>query len=144
MIDEQNFFAQLCRIEKAIEFIKNNSDLKETVEHAKYLQTSLSRFGTLADLAKHMEVIRKYIYVTKQMFTLEEAADYLGVSKSYVNHMSANHEIRTYKPEKSRRVYIDRDDLNAWIKRWTFEPITEIKGLGLLKAEELNRKHKLG
>lgn len=142
MMDPQQFFNTLSQIEASIDFIRNTRDIKDMVEQAKYLQTTMARFGTLSDLLKELDVIREYIYVTKQLLTIDEAAHYLGVSKSYVYRMSCEHEITTYKP-KGRLVYIDRDELNEWIKRYKFEPITKIKGLGLLKADELNKKHKL-
>ena len=143
MMDPQEFFNTLQQIEITRDFIRNTRDIKDIAEQVKYLQTTMSKFGTLTDLMKTLDVIKKYIYVGKEFYSLDEAADYLSVSKGYVYHMSSNNEIRTYKP-KGRLIYIARDDLNEWIRTHKFESMSKIKGVGLIRATELNEKNKLG
>ena len=48
--------------------------------------------------------------------TLEEAADYLGLSKSYLYKLTSANKIPHYKPQ-GKRVYFAKDELNTWLLR---------------------------
>lgn len=65
--------------------------------------------------------LKRYAMVgAKKMLTAEEAAFYLGVKTTWVYQLIAAREIPHYKPN-GRRVYFDRDDLDAWLKRCKVE-----------------------
>ena len=51
----------------------------------------------------------------QQMLTIEEAAKYLSLSKHTVYKMTAEHQIRFYKPS-GKRIYFDVADLTEWMK----------------------------
>ena len=48
--------------------------------------------------------------------TLEEAADYLGFSKSYLYKLTSANKIPHYKPQ-GKRVYFAKGELNTWLYR---------------------------
>ena len=48
--------------------------------------------------------------------TLEEAADYLGLSKSYLYKLTSAHKIPHYKPQ-GKRLYFSKCELNTWLLR---------------------------
>ena len=48
--------------------------------------------------------------------TLEEAADYLGLSKSYIYKLTCSARIPHYKPQ-GKRVYFAKCELNNWLLR---------------------------
>ena len=50
-----------------------------------------------------------------QMLTIEEAAKYLSLSKHTIYKMTAEHQIRFYKPS-GKRIYFDVADLTEWMK----------------------------
>ena len=53
--------------------------------------------------------------IKKRLFTVEEAAVYLGRTKEGVQHMIAAAKLTTVKLD--RRVFLDRKDLDAMIER---------------------------
>lgn len=142
MMNYEEFFHMLKDIENAVSLINNSQNISDMVKDIKYMQTTMSKFGTLKDIIQHMDFLRHNIYVSKEFYSLDEAAEYLCVSKSYMYRMSCNNEIDLYKP-KGRLIYIKRDDLNKWIERNKIESTDKIKGYGLIKAAELNRNNKL-
>lgn len=50
-----------------------------------------------------------------KMLTIDEAAKYLSISKHTVYKMTAEHQVRFYKPS-GKRIYFDVEDLNEWMK----------------------------
>ncbi len=48
--------------------------------------------------------------------TLEEAADYLGLSKSTLYKLTSANKIPHYKPQ-GKRVYFAKSELNTWLLR---------------------------
>jgi len=61
------------------------------------------------------EVVKGTIFCTKTMLTADEAAAYLGVSKSYVYRLTSRNEIPFYKP-MGKVCYFDRKELEEWIR----------------------------
>ncbi len=51
----------------------------------------------------------------KEMMTLDEAAEYLGASKSLLYKMTASRGLTHYKPN-GRVIYIDRKDLDELLR----------------------------
>lgn len=54
--------------------------------------------------------------MTKKMLTLEEAARYLGVSKSNLYQLIHRRAIPHYKPN-GKMVYFNRLELDKWLQR---------------------------
>ena len=48
--------------------------------------------------------------------TLEEAADYLGFSKSYLYKLTSANKIPHYKPQ-GKRLYFAKSELDKWLLR---------------------------
>lgn len=53
---------------------------------------------------------------TKEVLTSQEAANYMGVSMSYLYKLTMRHEIPHYKP-CGKMVYFNRTELVAWLQR---------------------------
>jgi excisionase family DNA binding protein len=53
--------------------------------------------------------------VRQRLFTVEDAAHYLGRTKKAVQHLIASGKLPTVKAD--RRVFLDRKDLDEWIER---------------------------
>ena len=53
--------------------------------------------------------------VQQRLFTVEDAALYLGRTKKGVQHLIAAGKLPTVKSD--RRVFLDRKDLDEWIER---------------------------
>ena len=82
------------------------------------LNTILNAFSDLI-AAKSSErlaaSVREDGKVRPRLFTVEDAALYLGRTKKAVQHMIASGKLPTVKAD--RRVFLDRKDLDEWIER---------------------------
>ena len=58
--------------------------------------------------------------------TLEEAADYLGLSKSYLYKLTSAKRIAHFKPQ-GKRVYFAKGELNSWLRRNPVKTISKIE-----------------
>ena len=56
------------------------------------------------------------IFTTKEILTSEEAAMYLGISKSYLYKLTMRQQIPHYKP-MGKMCYFNRAELEAWLQR---------------------------
>ena len=69
-------------------------------------------------IKKEFEVIKKMITamqtVIKRFYSLEEAAEYLGVSKSTLYKHTAGGQIAFYKPN-GKLITFSKDDLDKWV-----------------------------
>ena len=53
---------------------------------------------------------------TKELLTIEETAQYLGISKSYLYKLTSRGAIPHYKPF-GKMVYFNRKELVKWLQR---------------------------
>ena len=57
--------------------------------------------------------------VRPRLLTVEDSAIYIGRTKKAVQHLIASFKLRTVKSD--RRVFLDRDDLDEWIRSYNEE-----------------------
>lgn len=62
------------------------------------------------------DIATKIIFCTKEVLTADEAAKYMGVSKSYLYKLTGKQEIPHYKP-MGKMCYFNRQELEAWLQR---------------------------
>lgn len=55
------------------------------------------------------------IFCTKEVLTSDEAARYMGVSKSYLYKLTMNQQIPHYKP-MGKMCYFNRQELEQWLQ----------------------------
>ena len=55
------------------------------------------------------------IFCTKEVLTSDEAAKYLGISKSYLYKLTMQQKIPHYKP-MGKMCYFNRQELEAWLQ----------------------------
>ena len=55
------------------------------------------------------------IFCTKEVLTSDEAAKYLGISKSYLYKLTLQQKIPHYKP-MGKMCYFNRQELEAWLQ----------------------------
>lgn len=67
-------------------------------------------------LAKRVEVLENTLSAGKEVLTLEEAARFMGVTKSSLYKMTHEHTIPYYKPN-GKMVYFEKTELLTWIRR---------------------------
>lgn len=62
------------------------------------------------------KVIKKQIISSKEFFTLEEASEYLQLSKSCLYKMTSKKQITFYNPG-GKKIYFKKEDLLEWISK---------------------------
>ena len=55
------------------------------------------------------------IFCTKEVLTSDEAAKYMGVSKSYLYKLTMKQQIPHFKP-KGKMCYFNRQELEQWLQ----------------------------
>lgn len=60
-------------------------------------------------------VVNKTLFCTKEVLTSDEAAMYMGISKSYLYKLTMRKEIPHYKP-MGKVVYFNRAELEQWLQ----------------------------
>lgn len=75
---------------------------------------------------EHVEVlIKRQNILNKEILTLEEAAEFLQLSKSCIYKMTSNKEIPYYIPG-GKKIYFRRTELESWVTTSRQTPIIEI------------------
>lgn len=70
-------------------------------------------------------VIENMTFCTKEVLTSDEAAKYLGVSKSYLYKLTMRQQIPHYKP-MGKMCYFNRAELETWLQSNRIATTTEI------------------
>jgi excisionase family DNA binding protein len=70
-------------------------------------------------------VIKRQTILSKEVLTLEEAAEHLQLSKSCIYKMTSNKEIPFYTPG-GKKIYFRRTELEQWILNSRVVPSVEI------------------
>ena len=78
-----------------------------------------------------LQFMKSCMLQNKQFLTLEEFCNYVGISKNYAYHLTANKLIRHFKP-KGKLIYIDKSDADAFIRQ------NEVKTATALQAQSTN------
>jgi len=71
----------------------------------------LNRIETLLDIGEQTEK-----YLMKEMLTVVDAADFMGISKSTLYKMSFNRDLPVYKPTGGR-IYFKREDIVNYLQQ---------------------------
>lgn len=131
----------LRRFENVIEFINSRKDIEEIANRVNKIYYFVTRFGSLEKLTEHMKMIEKYIYVGKEIFTVEEAAAYLGVSTSFIYRLTSGKQINVLRPS-GKLLFIDREELLNWVRKFEQLSDEELENLTSRKINERNYSHK--
>ncbi|MDL2224442.1 helix-turn-helix domain-containing protein [Bacteroidales bacterium OttesenSCG-928-M06] len=70
-------------------------------------------------------VIDKTLFCTKEVLTTDEAAKYMGISRSYLYKLTSRKEIPHYKP-MGKVCYFNRSELECWLQCNRVATATEI------------------
>lgn len=111
------FIENVQRLEEMARFISKigSVSLEEAVERVKTISDFIATYGDIAPMLEHLKEIEAKMYMFKEMMTLDEAAGYIGSSKSLLYKMTANRGITHYKPN-GRVIYFDRKDLDELLR----------------------------
>lgn len=110
-----DFFSTIERLEELKDIVAKLDDLELLYQKVHSMEIFLNRFKKLGDLIMHLQKIEKSTYMLKEFLHMDEAAQYLGITKGCLYKMTASNRITCYKPG-GKQIFIHRDDLNNWIK----------------------------
>ena len=71
---------------------------------------------TMDDLARRVVVLENVLCIGKDVLTLEEAAMFMGISRSTLYKMTHNNVIPFYRPN-GKLIYFEKSELLAWMRR---------------------------
>jgi len=116
-----------------------NIDLALISKRVELLELNLRSLQTMDPevLEERLKKIESSLYATKEMLTSDEAADYLGVSKSQLYKMTFKCEIPFYKPH-GKNNYFDTKELARWMRRNRVKPINTSSPEPTEEAEQDN------
>jgi excisionase family DNA binding protein len=66
------------------------------------------------ELQEIKELLKKQTIQQKEILTIEEASEFLGLSVSRLYKMTSNKEIPHYKPG-GKKIYLNRNEIEGWI-----------------------------
>ena len=93
-------------LERAEQMLDGSNDVKVLLAQQLYQQ----------DLnEERIKALENIFLCQKEIFNLDEAAMYIGVSKSNLYKMTASRKIPHYKPA-GRYIYFERSELDKWIR----------------------------
>ena len=91
---------------------------------------------TQEDLQAIKDLLAEVQGSPKEVLTSDEAAKYLGISKSALYKMTMNRRLPYYKSEGGKLIYFDRVELIEWMKAHKVATQEELEA----KAKEILRK----
>ena len=81
-------------------------------------------------LSKKIDEIKSLaLLAVKKVYTVEEAALYLGMTAEYVRKMCKTRKIKSYRSSSGKGIYLHQSDLDKWMMH------TEINTKEFFKAE---------
>lgn len=91
------------------------------------------------NLEQRVSALEQQLYIAKKVFSFEEAAGFLNLSKSYLYQLTSKGLIPHYKPQ-GKMIYFEREELENWLLQ------NPVKTKRQLEEEAANRviipKHK--
>ena len=68
------------------------------------------------NIVERVEVLESNFFVTKSLFTLEEASAFLGISRALLYKLTSKMMIPHFKP-RGKMVYFEKEELIAWVRQ---------------------------
>lgn len=139
---ESQFIETMQKVEEVTRTLAKMgaTTLDEAVERIKIIGSFIERYGELGIIFEHFKNLESKLYMLREMFTVEEAADYLGVSKSQIYLMTSNKEITYYKPS-GKVIYIDKRELDDLRRRNIIYSNRELANRPMTAIQREEKRH---
>ena len=85
-----------------------------------------------------IKVLEHLIFDAKDVLTLEEAAIFMGISKSSLYKMTHKHELPFYRPN-GKLIYFEKSELVKWMRQNRSMSVEEIKETAVQHLSELSK-----
>ena len=139
--NRSNIMDVLERLEEAKRILDNPDKIDDMILKLSRLERFFLKFGTIKELAEHLHFVEHKMYMIKEFLTIDEAADFLRISKSLLYKLTRTKEIPTYKPN-GKNIYIHRNDLNRWISQNKTLSEEELEEKAIWRLNNLKKNNK--
>ena len=95
----------------------------------------------VAELEKRVRNLEDKFDSGKEVLTLQEAAQFMGIARSSLYKMTSNQTIPFYRPN-GKLIFFEKDDILSWIRRNRVFSTEEIEEEARLHMQRLSMKNK--
>ena len=110
-----------------------------TQQKSVQMDSELAKY--VAELEKRVRNLEDKFDSGKEVLTLQEAAQYMGIARSSLYKMTSNQTIPFYRPN-GKLIFFEKDDILSWIRRNRVFSTEEIEEEARLHMQRLSIKHK--
>ena len=110
-----------------------------TQQKSVQMDSELAKY--VAELEKRVRNLEDKFDSGKEVLTLQEAAQYMGIARSSLYKMTSNQTIPFYRPN-GKLIFFERDDILTWIRRNRVFSTEEIEEEARLHMQRLSIKNK--
>ena len=110
-----------------------------TQQKSVQMDSELAKY--VAELEKRVRNLEDKFDSGKEVLTLQEAAQYMGIARSSLYKMTSNQTIPFYRPN-GKLIFFERDDILSWIRRNRVFSTEEIEEEARLHMQRLSMKNK--
>ena len=110
-----------------------------TQQKSVQMDSELAKY--VAELEKRVRNREDKFDSGKEVLTLQEAAQYMGIARSSLYKMTSNQTIPFYRPN-GKLIFFEKDDILSWIRRNRVFSTEEIEEEARLHMQRLSIKNK--
>lgn len=110
-----------------------------TQQKSVQMDSELAKY--VAELEKRVRNLEDKFDSGKEVLTLQEAAQYMGIARSSLYKMTSNQTIPFYRPN-GKLIFFEKDDILSWIRRNRVFSTEEIEEKARLHMQRLSMKNK--
>ena len=110
-----------------------------TQQKSVQMDSELAKY--VAELEKRVRNLEDKFDSGKEVLTLQEAAQYMGIARSSLYKMTSNQTIPFYRPN-GKLIFFEKDDILSWIRRNRVCSTEEIEEEARLHMQRLSIKNK--
>ena len=111
-----------------------------TQQKSVQMDSELAKY--VAELEKRVRNLEDKFDSGKEVLTLQEAAQYMGIARSSLYKMTSNQTIPFYRPN-GKLIFFEKDDILSWIRRNRVFSTEEIEEEARLHMQRLSIKNKI-
>ena len=79
------------------------------------IENVLRQLGDIEDLHERMEQMEEHMFAAKEILTVKEAKEFLGISESQLYKLTRTLAIPHYKPS-GKTIFFSRQEIIDWVK----------------------------
>lgn len=110
-----------------------------TQQKSVQMDSDLAKY--VAELEKRVRNLEDKFDSGKEVLTLQEAAQYMGIARSSLYKMTSNQTIPFYRPNE-KLIFFDKADILTWIRKYRVFSTEEIEEEARRHMERLSLKNK--